>query len=417
MITEAFEALAKVTAKSKGMPNLPMVVIPGQIGGISHEEVLKKVDASISELVSLLTKPGKLSEAIDLSNAAYPAEVINIKTGGNYSEALYQRDWTDGLPVIPPTRQRVADMLKGTSHHPEEFVARLPLKGGVATVERIAINAVMAGCLPEYFPVVLAAVEAIGDPANNMAGWAATTGPNSPMLIINGPIKDVIDLNYGSNALGGGKQANATIGRAVSLIVRNIGGVIPGLTDMTTIGAPWEYTMCVGENEKALPEGWQALNIERGFPDTNTVTVKCVNSQIDIFSHNALELIQVLDTIAAGIVGINSLAILQSQGVVIAFCPEVAALAVSDKWSKQSIRQYIFEKARQPLHDWKYLGDNWVARDLIPESKNESEEHLIRMIPSPEDILILVVGGAGKHSQWWAGGHGRAVTKSIDKWA
>ncbi|MFC1910019.1 hypothetical protein ACFLXC_01840, partial [Chloroflexota bacterium] len=303
-----------------------------------------------------------------------------------------------------------------TSHNAEEIVAILPLKGGIATVERIAINAVMAGCLPKYLPVVIAAVEAIANSANNMVGWAATTGPNSPMLIINGPIRDELELNCGTNALGSGNRVNATIGRALNLIIKNIGGVIPKISDMTTIGAAWEYTMCLGENEDALPDSWQPLNTEQRLPNTNTLTVKCINSQVDVFSHNAFDLKQVLDTIAAGIVGINSFAILQGQGIVIALCPEVVALSKQDKWTKQSVKQYIFEKSRQPLRKWKYLGDNWIARDSMPESKMESEEYLMRMIPQLEDILIIVAGGVGKHSQWWAGGHGRAVTKSIDKW-
>ena len=417
VVTESFKTLAKTKARSLGMPDIPMLVIPGQIGGISPEEVNIKVDVGIDALISALINPGISEKVEDLSNIVYPAEIIKVEVIDNdYFSPLYRRNWTDGLPVVPPTGQRVAAMLKGTGHRPEQVVAHLPLKGGVATVERIAINAVMAGCTPEYFPIVLAAVEAVSDPQNNMEGWAATTGSNSPMLIINGPVRNEMNINYGTNALGSGKRANAVIGRAVNLVIKNIGGVNPGSTDMTTIGAPWEYTMCLGENEDALPEKWEALNAERGFPDANTVTVKCINSQIDIFSHNALDLKQVLDTIAAGIVGINSLAVLQSQGVVIAFCPEVASLVHKDKWSKQAVKQYIFEKARQPLKNWQYLGDNWVARDLIPESKLESKESLIRMIPQPEDILIIVAGGAGKHSHWWAGGHGRAVTKSIDKW-
>ncbi|OGO21688.1 MAG: hypothetical protein A2144_13675 [Chloroflexi bacterium RBG_16_50_9] len=125
---------------------------------------------------------------------------------------------------------------------------------------------------------------------------------------------------------------------------------------------------------------------------------------------------QVLDTIAASIVGINSLAILQGQGVVIALCPEVAALAAKDKWSKRKMKRYLFEKARQPLRNWKNLGDNWVARDLMPEYKTGSEDYLMRMIPDAEDIIVIVAGGPGKHSLWWPGGHGRAVTKSVDGW-
>lgn len=416
-MTDAFEALAKTVARAKGMPDLSIVVIRGHVGGITAEEVFKKVDA-IQKTVNDLVTTSKVKDKVENFAGAGPiikTVEINVRDD-DYFTPLYELNWTDGLPVIPPTKNRVETMLKGTRHSPDEVVAILPPKGGKATVEKIAANAVMAGCLPEYLPVILACVEAIGDPDCNMAGWASTTGPNSPMFIINGPVKDEIGLNYETNALGTGRRANATIGRALSLIIKNIGGVIPGVTDMTTIGSPWEYSMCLAENEGKLPHGWPPLNEERGFSGANTVTAKCINSQIDVFAHNALKLQQVLDTIAAGIVGINSLAILQGQGVLIALCPEVAALAEKDRWTKAKVKQYIFEKARQPLSAWKYLGDNWVARELIPESMYESDDSLIRMIPDTEDILIIVAGGPGKHCQWWAGGHGRAVTKSIDSW-
>ena len=415
-ITDTFEMLAKVTAKSFGMPEVPVVVTQGPIAGISAEEVCKKADLAIDDLIHALMSTETTDKA-EWNKTAYPAEILKFSVKKDDLFAfIYDKKWTDGLPVIPPTRKNVEAMLKGTSHNPDEIIDQLLPKEGIATIERVAINAVMAGCDPHYLPVVLAAVEAIADPDNNMGGWATTTGANSPMVIINGDIRDELDINYSTNALGTGRRANATIGRAINLIIRNIGGAIPGLTDMTTVGSPWEFTMCVAENEKALPPGWEAINSEKGFPNRNTVTVKSINSQIDIFSHMAPNFKQVLDTITAGIIGINSLAILQSQGIVIALCPEVADLAARDKWSKRELKQYLFENARQPLRNWKYLGDNWVARDLIPEHKNESEDYMIRMIPKPEEIIVFVTGGPGKHSLWWPGGHGSAVTKSIDKW-
>lgn len=418
VVTDAFEPLAKTAAKAKGLPGLSLLVVKGPIAGISVEDVWDKVDVVVEDAVASLVASTRTYTAASTPVSGYPAETAEIAvTDGEEWIPLYERGWTDGLPVILPTKSRVESMLKGTSHAPAEVVAILPPKGGVATVEIVAINAVMAGCSPGYLPVVLAGVEAIGEPDNNMVGWASTTGSNSPMFIINGPLSDEIGVNYQTNALGAGRRANATIGRALSLIVRNIGGASPGSTDMTTIGAPWEYTMCVAENEKALPDGWLPLNVEQGVPEPNTITAKCINSQVDVFCHNALELTQVLDTIAAGIVGINSLAILQGQGVVIAFGPEVAALSSKEGWTKRTIAQYIYEKARQPLATWKYLGDNWVARGILPEAESESGDYLMRMIPRPEDITVIVTGGPGKRCHWWAGGHGCAVTKAISKWS
>jgi hypothetical protein len=382
------------------------------------KEVKAKADDAMDDIVSAISQVAEPEKVEMPSTAAYSAATIKVRgTMTDAFRAFYERNWTDGLPIIPPTRDLAEEMLKGTSHKPDEVVGELAPQGGIATVEKIAINAVMAGCRPQYLPVVLASVEAIADPENNMAGWATTTGANSPLLIVNGPIRDELDINYGTNALGTGHQANATIGRAINLITRNIGGAIPGTSDMTTIGAAWEYMNCLAENEVALPVGWEPLNVERGFPkNTSTVSVKAINSQIDIFGHTAREFRQILDTLAAGIVGINNLGLLQGMELVIAFCPEAAALATKDGWSKHDVRQYVFEKAKQSIRDWKRLGDNIQMIETFPEAKTESDDYMMRMVPEPEDIVIIVVGGPGKHSIWWPGGQGKTVTKAIDKW-
>ena len=365
-------------------------------------------------MLTLIPRPEKTVENI---TAPFPADTVTVRGfDSDWFEPFYKRNWTDGLPIIPPTRKRVETFLNAISHPPDKIIGTLPPRGGIATVERVTINSVMAGCRPEYLPIILAAVEAIAEPDNNMAGWATTTGHNSPLLIINGPIRDELNINYGTNSLGTGRRANATIGRAINLITRNIGGSIPRISDMTTIGGAWEYTSCLGENEDSLPHGWAPLNSELGMPGANTVTVKAINSHVDIFFHSALEFRQVLDTTAASITGINCMGILQGHGVVFCLCPEAADLAARDNWSKEDIKQYLFENARQPLKDWKRLGDNIVASEMMPESMIESDDYLMRSIPDPEDIIIFVAGGPGKHSDWWPGGHGRAVIKSIDKW-
>ena len=405
-------------ANSLGVANLPAVVVPHPLGGISVKEVQAKADAATGDIMSSVSQVGEAEKLEIPSTAVYPAATIKVRgTMTDVFREFYERNWTDGLPIRPPTRELVEEMLQGTSHKADEVVGELAPQGGFATVERIAINAVMAGCRPRYLPVVLASVEAIADPENNMAGWAATTGANSPLLIVNGPIRDELEINYGTNALGTGRQANATIGRAINLMTRNIGGAIPGTSDMTTIGAAWEVTNCLAENEAALPAGWEPLNVERGFPKhTSTVSVKAINSQIDIFGHAAREFRQILDTVAAGIVGINNLGLLQGMELVLAFGPEAAVLATQDGWSKQEVRRYVFDKAKQSLRDWKRLGDNIQMIETFPEAKTESDDTMMRMILKPEDIVMIVVGGPGKHSAWWPGGQGKTVTRSIDRW-
>ena len=193
------------------------------------------------------------------------AKVFRLK--GDYSaiNRHYQgQGWTDGLPIVPPTHDDVREFLRFTDREPREVVAVLPPRQGEATVERIAINAVMAGCRPEYLPVILTAVEALTDPAFNLDSIQATTHPVTPLIIVNGPIAREIGINGGYNAFGQGFRANLTIGRALRLLLMNVGGGLPGTGDRATQGTPAKIAYCVAENEEANP--WEPLHVEHGFP-------------------------------------------------------------------------------------------------------------------------------------------------------
>ena len=179
------------------------------------------------------------------------------------AEAMFDRGWTDGLPVVPPTEERVLRMLDGTTRAPDEVVAVVPPDLVECTVEKVAVNAVMAGCKPEYLPVVLAAVEAACTDEFNAHGLLATTYFSGPVVIVNGPIARAIGMNSGVNALGQGNRANATIGRALQLVIRNVGGGRPGEVDRATLGNPGKYTFCFAEDEAGSP--WEPLSVERGF--------------------------------------------------------------------------------------------------------------------------------------------------------
>lgn len=196
---------------------------------------------------------------------------VDFASAEDEVEAMYDRGWTDGLPVVAPTEQRVLAMLEGTTRHPEEVVAPIPPDLVDGTVEKIAVNAVLAGCRPEYFPFVLAAIEATCNDVFNMHGLLATTYFSGPVLIVNGPGAERIGMNSGVNALGQGNRANATIGRALQLTVRNLGGGIPGGVDRATLGNPGKYTFCFAENEADSP--FTSLAVDRGFPpEATTVT-------------------------------------------------------------------------------------------------------------------------------------------------
>ena len=180
------------------------------------------------------------------------------------SEALYERGWTDGLPVVAPTEARVLRMLEGTTRAPDEVVAMVPPDLVGCTVEKVAVNAVLAGCKPEYLPVVLTAVEAACTDEFNIHGLLATTWFSGPVVVVNGPVARAIGMNWGINALGQGNRANATIGRALQLVIRNVGGGRPGEVDRAALGNPGKYTFCFAEDEEGSP--WEPLSVERGVP-------------------------------------------------------------------------------------------------------------------------------------------------------
>ena len=197
-------------------------------------------------------------------------------------EYVCSQKWGDGLPIIPPTEERVWKFIDYIDREPDEILGEMPPVDGIVTIEKIAINAVMAGCLPEYMPVLIAAVEAMLEPEFNLQAIQATTNPAAPLAIINGPIRHQFNINCGRGCLGPGWRANATIGRAIRLILINIGGGLPGVTDKATHGMPGKYCFCFGEDEEGNP--WEPLHVERGF-DKETSTVTIAGSQA---THNCL---------------------------------------------------------------------------------------------------------------------------------
>jgi hypothetical protein len=210
-------------------------------------------------------EPGIAEElAVRYDGSRLRSRTVPLATLEDDIEACFERGWTDGLPVVPPTPRRVLQMLAGIARDPEDVVAVVPPDLAPCTVEKVAINAVMAGCRPEYLPVVVTSLEAACTEQFNLHGVLATTYAVGPVVIVNGPITRAIGMNSGVNVLGPGNRANATIGRALQLIVRNVGGGRPGEVDRATLGGPGKYTFCFAENEEGSP--WESLSVERGLP-------------------------------------------------------------------------------------------------------------------------------------------------------
>jgi hypothetical protein len=334
-------------------------------------------------------------------------------------EHFFQQEWSDGLPVVPPTEALVQQMLAAVERAPDEVLGAVPPRFGAATVESLAVHAVLAGCLPAYFPVVLAAVEALLDPSFGLHGVVATTHVSTPLLIVNGPIARALNINAGPNLFGQGWRANATIGRAIRLILGNLGGGLPGGIDQSTLGHPGKYTYCIAEHEAKSP--WEPLHVERGFKaEESTVTILAAAapySMSDFFNNTALGIMR---TFADCMANVGSANLYRGGEMLVVIGPEHAEDIASDGWTKHDIRYYLYEYARKPYADAKRGGmySEEVRQKLWPCWLDYTREDLrIPLVRTPEEILVIVGGGAGRHSAWVPGwgnvDRSRSVTKCI----
>lgn len=273
-------------------------------------------------------------------NSGMSAREIEVDPLSDPVEVAFERGWTDGLPVVTPTPERVWRMLQGTSRKPDEIVGIIPPDLTACTVEKAAINAVMAGCKPEYMPVVLAAVEAACIDEFNMHGLLATTYFSSPIVIVNGPIAEKIGMNSGGNALGQGNRANATIGRALQLIIRNVGGGKPGGVDRATLGYPGKYTFCFAEREHDSP--WESLAVQKGFSaEESAVTLIAgggVHGMMDQLSRTPEGLAH---SLAQSLLSVAHYKISFATDALLVVSPEHARVFKEAGWSKQQLNDHI----------------------------------------------------------------------------
>ena len=312
------------------------------------------------------------------------------------NDYFYERRQSDGLPVVPPTEERVLAMIEAADRDPGEELGVLPPRFAPVTVEKVAVNAVLAGCLPAYLPVVLAAVEAVLDPDFNIFGVQATTGSPSTLIVVNGPISRRLEINGASNCLGPGWRANATIGRALRLILNNVGGALPkdarraGVGDMATFGWPGKYTACLAEYEEALPAGWQPFHVERGFSaQASAVTVISTAGFIQL-SDRSPDPNEVASCIAAG------MSVGDGRGGV-RFYGQPLVLVGSEHAATLARGGFDRARLRQELY-----------RRTTPEGSQG-------VASSPDDILLVVAGGEGNHSAFlppW-NNNTRCVTRPV----
>jgi hypothetical protein len=314
------------------------------------------------------------------------------------NEFFETQGWTDGLPIIPPTPERVRAMYRYLDRDPDEVIATLAPRNGEATVERIAVNAVMAGARPEYLPVILAAVEAIAEEPFNLNGMQSTTHPCGVFVLVNGPVGRELNVNHGYNCFGQGWRANMTIGRTMRLVMLNIGGGTPGDGDRSTMGTPAKIAFCAAENEDASP--WQPLHVEKGYAlDDSTVTVMACEGPHNMQDHGSITALGLLTTMAMSMREAGGNQFLRGGGEPMAvFGPEHAATIAEGGYSKDDVKRFLATHANLPLDE---ASPDWAVRAGGPEIvRTPDGREAIRLTEDWSRINVIVAGGAGKHSAW-----------------
>jgi hypothetical protein len=361
--TEAFIGLAREESKNLGMPNLPLAIIKHPIGGESLAVIHQRAEDALPQIVRGLTGDIAARPAGASSLASSAPERFTFADEDEALEAFHARRLTDGLPFVLPTAERVQAMIAGSGRRAGDVIAVVPPRWAEATVENIAINAVMAGCRPQDMPVVIAALEAAADPAFGLYSVQATTHPCAVLMLVSGPIVQELGLNFRHGAFGPGFRANASIGRAMRLVLMNVGGGIPGEGDQATHGSPAKFSYCVAENEAATP--WEPFRVTRGFGRADsTVTVFSGEGPHNVNDH--------VCTSAETTLARNKVGLLKLR-----------AMYKAENWP------------------------DWVDQD--------DDEALCPIVGKPEDIHIVVTGGPGKHSAFVPTfGTSKSVTRKIE---
>ena len=393
LVNEGFSNDAASAASSKGMPVLR--IIPTSIA--CEASVIKEIEAGVAEsldaIIEGLTKPltsqEKTPKPLEVEN---PSRIIFKGDLDEVNLFFYKRGWTDGLPIKPPTEEAVAEMLTGTDLPPDHLVGKLIPRLGKATVEKIAVNAVMAGALPTYMPLLITGLKILLDPSSNFGTWGVSTGSWAPFWVINGPIRNDIKVNNGTGALSPGDMANAAIGRAMGLIIKNIGGARKGIEDMGTLGNPGKYSLVISENEEKSP--WEPLHVEKGFNrDDSTITVSSPNTYIQIWPYGSDD---------EGILRAILYNLIPRGGPCIIMTPQHAKIMADKGWTKNDIKTFISQQARVPAyHIPSYWGTSspqavpgrppGLFKGRVPMNHTDT----MPLIGDPDAISMVVAGGAG----------------------
>jgi hypothetical protein len=341
--------------------------------------------------------------------AALTSKRHTVAESGDAIEFCFQQGWSDGLPVVPPTEGRVGAMLEAAHLDPKQEIGYVTHRAVSITAEKVAVNAVMAGCKPEYMSVVVAAVEGISDPAWSYHGPGTSTGGAGVLMIVNGPVARDLDINAGDNLFGPGWRANLTIGRAVRLVMRNVCGSRPGTLDRGTLGHPGKLSYVIAENEAESP--WTPLHVERGFqPEQSTVTVMAADAPHQFYNQLSRTAEGVLTTLADDMRVSGN--VMGQPHYCVVLAGEHMRTISAEKWTKADIRAFVFEHTQNSLAHLKRTGR--MAGTVQPGDDSTMRP----LVASADNILVVAAGGrAGAFSCYipgWGSARGsQAVTKEV----
>jgi hypothetical protein len=413
--------------ESFGAPDMSFVIVPHPLGMIPKDEVRAKADAAFPAILKAATEWKPARTTLAANKKPYPLEIVKFKgTYADLNRMFYEKAWSLGLPIIPPTKEAVQRMLKGTSHKPSEIVwDAIPPRNGVATVEMVATLGVMAGAKPEHMPLLLAVVEAMKAKPKGGKEWRAlttTTHPTGPLIIVSGPIVKQLGIGYGTGAMGPEQPVNLAVGYFVNLLGDVPGGSRPPDADKTTQGWVGNTIATVaGENvgENPWHESWP---VERGFkPDDNVVIYAGSVLPVNQNDHASVEPKQLANVMAYTMNSVGTSRCFQDGGVWI-LGPEHAATLTRERWTKKDLREYLWKTARAPYWAQPPMVDGkCAATSCCPPAAfgPVTPDTMMPISQSPDQIDLVVVGGPGKQSQWWSYGEFSPfppVMVKVDPW-
>ncbi|MEJ2244778.1 MAG: hypothetical protein P8Y80_01640 [Acidobacteriota bacterium] len=368
LANEGFVMDARSAASSRGIPGIRILGTSIPCETNEKSEIETGVAAAMDNIIAALTDPLNADEKSPKQRFEKPARIAFTGSYEEVSRYFYRKGWTDGLAIAPPTEKAVAEMMTGTDLPSDHVVVKLIPRLGKATVEKIAVNAVMAGALPTHMPVLIAAVKTLMDPRSRFDTFGVSTGSWAPFFVVNGPIRNDIHINCGSGALSPGDISNAAIGRAIGFNIKNIGGARKGIEDMGVLGNPGKYTLVLGEYEEESP--WEPLHVERGFKkEDSTLTLFLPNTYIQTIPR---------DTNAKGYLETYASLNPGSMSCLLVVPPHAKVLA-SEGWTKKRIKEYILENSASPF----------------PPVQGGRGTPILQTETGIDDLMIVVAGGPG----------------------